>query len=110
MLSISAGKQVSVAMTVEKLGAEIRSDTLYKYLRQTLASKVQTVKYVGELAIYNYHRDNLTVSDSGLILYKGSRFLVPKVLRAGLLKGCILVIQGCYQWFGEQRRHSGGPT
>ena len=77
MLSISAGKQVSVAMTVEKLGAEIRSDTLYKYLRQTLASKVQTVKYVGELAIYNYHRDNLTVSDSGLILYKGSRFLVP---------------------------------
>ena len=48
MLSISAGKQVTVAMTVEKLGAEIRSDTLYKYLRQTLASKVQTVKYVGE--------------------------------------------------------------
>ena len=36
--------------------------------------------YVGELAIYNYHRDNLTVSDSGLILYKGTRFVVPKVL------------------------------
>ena len=61
MLSISAGKQVSVAMTVEKLGAEIWSDTLYKYLRQTLAGKVKTVKYVGELAIYNYHKDNLTV-------------------------------------------------
>ena len=70
MLSVSAGRQVSVAMTVEKLGAEIRSDTLYKYLRQTLASGVQTV-YVGELAIYNYHRDSLTVSDSGIILYKG---------------------------------------
>ena len=34
-------------------------------------------KYVGELAIYNYHKDNLYVSDSGLIVYKGSRFLVP---------------------------------
>ena len=28
----------------------------------------------------------MTVSDSGLILYKGSRFLVPRLLRAGLLK------------------------
>ena len=28
----------------------------------------------------------MTVSYSGLILNKGSRFLVPKVLRAGLLK------------------------
>ena len=43
MLSVSAGRQVSVAMTVEKLGAEIRSDTLYKYLRQTLASGVDTL-------------------------------------------------------------------
>ena len=76
MLNISAGKHISVAMTVEKLRAEIRSDKLYKYLRQTLASKVQTV-YVGELSKYNHHRDNLTVSDSGLILYKESRFLVP---------------------------------
>jgi hypothetical protein len=41
MLSVSAGRQVSVAM--EKLGAEIRSDTLYKYLRQTLASGVHTL-------------------------------------------------------------------
>ena len=85
MLSTSAGKQVSVAMTVEKLGAEIRFNTLYKYLRQTLAGNVQVVKYVGELDIYSYPKDNLTVSDSGLILYKGSRFLLPKVLRAGLL-------------------------
>ena len=53
LLSISAGKHISVAMTVEKLGAEIRSDEQYKYLRQTLASKVQTV-YVGNLAKYNY--------------------------------------------------------
>ena len=28
----------------------------------------------------------MTVSDGGLILYKGSRFLVPQVLRGGLLK------------------------
>ena len=63
ILRISAGEQVSVAMTVEKLGAEIQSDTVYKHLRQTLASNVQMTKYVGELAIYK-----------------------PKVLRAGLLK------------------------
>ena len=42
--------------------------------------------FVGKLAKYNYHRDNLTVSDNGLILYEGSRFLVPQVLRAGLLR------------------------
>ena len=50
--------------------------------------------YVGELAIYNYHRDNLTVSDSGLILYKGTRFVVPKVLRPGLLKSLHIGHQG----------------
>ena len=33
MLSISAGKQVSVEMTVEQLRAKIQLDTLYKYLR-----------------------------------------------------------------------------
>ena len=49
-----------------------------------MASKVQTV-YVGDLAKYIYHRDKLTVSDGGLILYKGSRFFVPQVLRVGLL-------------------------
>ena len=43
-------------------------------------------KYEGELAVYNYHKDNLTVSLNGLIMYKGTRFRVPKVLRAGLLK------------------------
>ena len=85
ILSISAGKQVSVAMTVKNLGAVIQSDTVYKHLRQTLAGNVQVAKYVGELAIYHYHKDNLTVSNSGLIMYKESRFLVPKVLRAGLL-------------------------
>ena len=51
MLSILAGKQVSVEMTVESRDAEIQSVTLYKYLRQTLASNVQVAKYVGELAI-----------------------------------------------------------
>ena len=43
-------------------------------------------KYVGELAVYNYHRDNLTISPGGLIMYKTNRVLVTKVLRAGLLK------------------------
>ena len=31
MLSILAGKQVLVTLIVEKLGAEIQSDTVYKY-------------------------------------------------------------------------------
>ena len=70
---------------MEKLGAEIRSVEQYKKLGQTLASKVRTV-YVVDVAKYNYHRDILTVSDGGLILYQGSRFLVPQVLRVGLLK------------------------
>ena len=55
ILSISAGRQVSVAMTVEKLKAEIQSDSVYKYLRQTLAGSIQVDKYVGELAVFNYH-------------------------------------------------------
>ena len=58
LLSISAGKQVSVAMTVDKLKSEIQTDDLYKYLRQTIAGSIQLSKYVGELAVYNYHRDN----------------------------------------------------
>ena len=84
--SISAGKQVSVAMTVDKLKSEIQTDDLYKYLRLTIAGSIQLSKYVGELAVYNYHRDNLSLSPEGLIMYKGTRFLVPKVLRPGLLK------------------------
>ena len=86
LLSISAGKQVSVAMTVHKLKSEIQTDDLYKYLRLTIAGSIQLSKYVGELAVYNYHRDNLSLSPEGLIMYKGTRFLVPKVLRPGLLK------------------------
>ena len=85
ILSISAGRQVSVAMTVEKLKSEIQSDSVYKYLRQKIAGSIQVAKYVGELAVFNYHQDNLTVSPGGLIMYKTNRFFVPKVLRAGLL-------------------------
>ena len=44
-----AGKQISVAMTVEKLAREIQSDEHYKYLRQKVAGKVPTI-YVGEIA------------------------------------------------------------
>ena len=73
-------------MTVEKLKAEIQSDSLYKYLRQTVSGSILVAKYVGELAVYIYHRDNLTNSPGGLIMFKTNRFLVPKVLRAGLLK------------------------
>ena len=53
---------------------------------QSLAGSVQLSKYVGELAMYNYHRDSLTLSPEGLIMYEGTHFLVPNVLRPGLLK------------------------
>ena len=73
-------------MTVDKLREEIQSDDLYKYLRLTIAGNVRIRKYIRELSVYNYHKDNLTLSPDGLVMYKGSRFLVPKVLRPGLLK------------------------
>ena len=47
---------------------------------------VKTAKFVDKLAVLNYHRDNLTVSKEGLVMFKGSRFLVPQVLRPGLLR------------------------
>jgi hypothetical protein len=73
-------------MTVDRLKGEIQSDDLYKYLRLTIAGSVQLSKYVDELAVYNYLRDNLTVSPEGPSMYKRTHFLVPKVLRPGLLK------------------------
>ena len=48
ILSILTGKQISVAMTVDKLVAEIQSDEQYKYRRQTLAGNEPTI-YVGDL-------------------------------------------------------------
>ena len=78
LLSISAGKQVSVAMTVDKLKEEIQSDDLYKYLRLPIASSVQLSKYVGELSVHNHHRDNLTLSPEGLSYIKGHIFLSQK--------------------------------
>ena len=33
---------------IRKLGAEIQSDSVYKYMRQTLAGIVQVAKYSGE--------------------------------------------------------------
>ena len=41
---------------------------------------------MGKLSVYNYHRVILTASPEGLIMFKGSRFLVPETLRPGLLK------------------------
>ena len=43
-------------------------------------------KLEGKLSMYNYHKDNLTVGSDGLIMFKGTRFLVPDILRPGLLK------------------------
>ena len=54
-------------------------------MRQVVADKVPMV-FVGKLAKYNYHRDNLSVSTTGLVLYKGTRFVMPQKLREGLLK------------------------
>ena len=85
-LSISAGRRVSVAMTVEKLKREIQLDESYKYIRQVIEGSVSLAKFVDKLAVLNYHRDSLTVSPEGLVMFKGSRFLVPQALRAGLLK------------------------
>ena len=85
VLSRAAGKHISTAMKVEKLQLEIQLDEQYKYLRQVVADKVPMV-FVGKLAKYNYHRDNLSVSTTGLVLYKGTRFVVPQKLREGLLK------------------------
>ena len=85
-LSISAERKVSVAVTVERLRDEIQSDESYKYLRQVVTGNVRISKFVGELTVYNYHKDNLTVSQEGLVMYKGSRFVVPMVLRPGLLR------------------------
>ena len=85
-LSISAGKRVSVAMTMDKLREEIQLDESYKYIRQVVNGTVKIAKFEGNLSVYNYHRDKLTVSPEGLVMFKGSRFLVPEVLRPGLLR------------------------
>ena len=61
-------------------------DDSYKYIRQVVDGTVKIAKFVGYLAVLNYHKDNLTVSKEGLVMFKGSRFLVPQVLRPGLLK------------------------
>ena len=85
-LSISAGRRVSVAMTVNRLQEEIKSDISYKYIRQIVDGTVNIAKFDGKLSVYNYHRFNLTVSPEGLIMFKGSRFLFPDALRPGLLR------------------------
>ena len=66
-LSISAGKRVSVAMMVDKLGEEIKLDESYKYIRQVVNGTVKIAKFEGNLSVYNYHRDMLTVSPEGLV-------------------------------------------
>ena len=73
-LSLSAGKRVSVAMTTDKLRAEIQLVESYKYIRQVVNGTVKIAKFVGDLAVYNYHRDRLTVTPESLVMFKGSRF------------------------------------
>ena len=85
-LSLSAGKRVLVAMTTEKLRIKIQLDESYKYIRQVINGTVKIAKFEGHLAVLNYHRDRLTVSPEGLVMFKGTRFLVPEVLRPGLLR------------------------
>jgi hypothetical protein len=85
-LSLSAGKRVLVAMTVDKLKREIQLDESYKYIRQVVSGTVKIAKFEGNLAVLNYHRDRLTVSPEVLVMFKGTRFLVPEVLRPGLLR------------------------
>ena len=73
-------------MTVNRLREEIKSDVSYKYIRQVIDGTVNIAKFEGKLFVYNYHRYNLTVSPEGLLMYKGSGFLVPEALRPGLLR------------------------
>ena len=61
-------------------------DESYKYIRQVVNWSVKVAKFDGNLAVYNYHRDRLTVSPEGLVMFKGTRFLVPEVLRPCLLR------------------------
>ena len=44
---------MSVAMTVDRLREEIKSDESYKYIRQTIVGTVNISKFVGKLAVYN---------------------------------------------------------
>ena len=85
-MSLSAGQRISVAMTTDKIKSEIQMDSEYKYIRQVICGSVKIAKFVGDLSVYNYHRDNLTVTLAGIIMFKGSRFLLPRSLRPGLLK------------------------
>ena len=77
---------MSVAMTADKLREEIKLDDSYKYIHQVVNGTVKIAKFKGNLSAYNYDRDRLTVTHDGLVMYKGSRFLVPEVLRPGLLR------------------------
>ena len=85
-LSLTAGKRVSVAMMVDRLKSEIQLDDSYKYIRQVIDGTVKIAKFEGDLAVLNYHRDRLTVSPEGLVMFKGTQIPVPQVLRPGLLR------------------------
>ena len=74
----STGQRVSVAMTTDKLKSEIQLDEEYKYIRQVISGLVKITKFQDDLAVYNYHRDRLTVTLEGLVMFKGSRFLLPR--------------------------------
>ena len=81
VLSMSAGKSISLAMTVDKLQTEIQYDEIYKYVRSAIAER-RPGMFTGEAAKFNYHRSDLSVSDNGLLLYKATIFVVSMKLRA----------------------------
>ena len=60
---------MSIAMTVDSLCEEIKSDDSYKYVRQVIDGTVNIAKFEGKLSVYNYHRFKLTVSPEGLIMF-----------------------------------------
>ena len=53
-LSILAGRRVSVAMTVNRLCEEIKSDVSYKYICQVIDGTVNIAKFEGKLSVYRY--------------------------------------------------------
>ena len=75
VLGMSAGRNISIAITIEKMQKEIQFDKIYKYVREVVAERRPQV-FTGEAAKFNYHWGDLSVSENGLLLYKATRFVI----------------------------------
>ena len=75
VLSMSAGRNISIAMNFEKWQKEIQFDKIYKYVREFVAERQPQV-FTGEAAKFNYHWGDLSVSENGLLLYKATRLVI----------------------------------